>query len=943
MAAEIDDVVLKLRVDLDAYLNGVRLSTRTVDQQLGIQEKRARDLESQMRRSSAAIGTSIKGLAATLATAFSGRELVGILDSYTRLQNSLKVTGLEGEALAEVQERLFAVAQKNGVELEAVGQLYSRAAQNQKELGASTSDLINLTSAVSASLRISGTSTQEASGALLQLGQALGSPRVQAEEFNSLLDTMQPLLREAAKNIEGTGGTLAGLTRRIKDVNGPGVSNVELFRAIIAALGDLEKQAAASQSTIGAAFTKLNNALTQYVGQAAQANGATNALVRGIELLAENLDDIIPALALIAGIGLGRLAIGAVASSRALTVLAAYASIATTSLAGTALAAQGAGAALLRAFGGPVGAAITALTIGFVVLREEFDRATDASADYAASSETLGKINKRTADLTQQLATATGRAREEAIANAKAHRAEAEAYLATARAAVAAARAKATAAKQEVANAVSRADPRTISGFAGGLAGVGGVGVPGINFGDVNNAGRQKARADNGLAKAIKLEREAKKELDAIDALIRSSAVPAAPAIAAPSKASRSTATGTSAADIARRQADEIARLGQEELQARIELATNASERAALQRELLEAEYQQRRAQIENDTDFTKEQKAAQLAYLERLYGSSGLGSGGEISVKAGGLREQAVLQEEARQLREQELEIMALRYRATEEALQDAYTLANTEEDRRRIALDLVDLEFEYRDSVLERIKSSKDLDKAIRDAADVEQQGLRANQANRRAAAGRANESPLDRYRSELEDVNTALENIQVDALRSLNSELANATKNALGLKGALGDVIGALIELAIRQAVIAPLAGAGGGGGGLFGTIFSAIGSLFGAAPPGRASGGPVAPGQIYRINEGASPGRVEGFIGPSTGGNIVPLGRMDAMRSGGTRQGPIEIRVYADEGATFVPRVEGISANVAVSVVRVASDSIAQAGASEALRQARRPRL
>ncbi len=348
---------------------------------------------------------------------------------------------------------------------------------------------------------------------------------------------------------------------------------------------------------------------------------------------------------------------------------------------------------------------------------------------------------------------------------------------------------------------MSRADPRTISGFAGGLAGVGGVGVPGINFGDVNNAGRQKARADNGLAKAIQLERKAQKELDAIDALIRNSAVPAAPAIAAPSKASRSTAAGTgaSAAEIARRQADEIARLGQEELQARIELSTDASEWAALQRELLEAEYQQRRAQIENDTDFTKEQKAAQLAYLERLYGSSGLGSGGEISVKGGGLREQAVLQEEARQLREQELEIMALRYRAAEEALQDAYTLANTEEDRRRIALDLVDLEFEYRDSVLERIKSSKDLDKAIRDAAEVEQQGLRANQANRRAAAGRANESPLDRYRSELEDIDPALENIQVDALRSLNSELANATKNALGLKGALGDVIGALIELA------------------------------------------------------------------------------------------------------------------------------------------------
>lgn len=937
---EIDPIVIKLMADTSRYRAELRAATALSSQSFNRIDRDVQRLERQFDRSSAAIGGSLRTLAGSFATAFSVREAVGLIDTYTRLQNSLKVAGLEGQALAEVQERLFAVAQKNGVELEAVGQIYSRAAQNQKELGASTSDLIALTSAVSASLRISGTSTAEASGALLQLGQALGSPRIQAEEFNSLLDTMQPLLREAAKNIEGTGGTLAGLTQRIKDTNGPGVSNVELFRAITAALADLEKQAAASQSTIGAAFTTLNNALTTYVGQAAEANGVTNALVEGIKLLAENLDDIIPALALIAGIGLGRLAIGAVAGSRALQVLAAYASIGTTNLAGTALAAQGAGAALLRAFGGPVGVALTALTVSFVVLRTEFDRATDASADYAASTERLGKIKKRTSELTDQLATATGRAREEAIANAKAQRAEAEAYLATARAAVAAARAKATAARQEVANAVSRSDPRTISGFAGGLAGVGGVGVPGINFGDVNNAGRQKARAENGLAKAIKLEREAQKELDAIDALIRSTSVPAAPSIAKPTSASRTSAsTGSSAAEIARRQADEISRLQQEELQARIALTEDAAERASLQRELLASEYQQRRAQIENDTDFTKDQKAAQLAYLDRLYGSSGQGAGGEINVKGGGLLDKGVLQEEERALRERELEILALRFQAAQDALQDAYTLASTDDERRKIAFDLVDLEFQYRDSVLERIKNSKDLSKAIRDAAEVEQEGLRANQPNKRNVAARQNQSPLDRYREELQDVDTALENLQVDSLRRLNSELANATKNALGLKGALGDIVGALIEIAIRQTLIAPLVGAGSGGGG---GIFSAIGSLLGLVP-GRASGGPVSAGRLYRVNEAAGAGGVELFQ-PAQNGNIVPLGQnRAAMGGGGGRQGPIEIRIYADEGGTFVPRVEGISANVAVTVVREASGALIEASTNEALRRAGRPRL
>jgi hypothetical protein len=38
-------------------------------------------------------------------------------------------------------------------------------------------------------------------------------------------------------------------------------------------------------------------------------------------------------------------------------------------------------------------------------------------------------------------------------------------------------------------------------------------------------------------------------------------------------------------------------------------------------------------------------------------------------------------------------------------------------------------------------------------------------------------------------------------------------------------------------------------------------------------------------MYRVNEGASPGRVEGFV-PQGSGKVIPLGRMDAaMRGGG----------------------------------------------------------
>jgi len=41
-----------------------------------------------------------------------------------------------------------------------------------------------------------------------------------------------------------------------------------------------------------------------------------------------------------------------------------------------------------------------------------------------------------------------------------------------------------------------------------------------------------------------------------------------------------------------------------------------------------------------------------------------------------------------------------------------------------------------------------------------------------------------------------------------------------------------------------------GAGSGGGGFWGNLASALGSYFGG---GRANGGPVAPGSLYRVNE------------------------------------------------------------------------------------------
>lgn len=228
----------------------------------------------------------------------------------------------------------------------------------------------------------------------------------------------------------------------------------------------------------------------------------------------------------------------------------------------------------------------------------------------------------------------------------------------------------------------------------------------------------------------------------------------------------------------------------------------------------------------------------------------------------------------------------------------------------------------------------------------------------------------SPAEKYLDELNDeaanLGDAYEEIAVGGLKRMNEEFTNAISKALGLHGVLGDIISDFIELAIRQAVIRPLAellGGGGGGGGIFGAIFKGIGGLlggsigggggiqFGGDPLsldtisvglGRASGGYAEAGRLYRINEAASPGRVEGFV-PQGSGQIIPLGQMNtpAAMPGGGSAGVVQIQVV--EGQMFEPRVRVISGDVSVQTVRGAAPALIEASARETIARSRRPTL
>jgi len=911
MAVTADRVIVELEAKLDRYEANVRRAEQKFDAATRAIANDAKRMERDIAASTGAIGAQFRQLAATAAGAFSAAQVAAMADSYTRFTNQLRVAGLEGQALADTQNRLFGVAQQNGVQLEAVGTLYSRAAQNQKELGASTADLINLTRAVAASLKISGTSAAEAQGSLLQLGQALGSPRIQAEEFNSLLDTMQPLLREAAKYIDGTGGSLAGLTQRIKDTNGPGVSNVELFRAITQAMADLETRASSTQLTISGAFTNLSNALTKYIGEADQANGASVAITGALNSLAQNLDTVTEALSVLAAVMLGRFVAGMVAGAAstgvvgtAIFAMQARAVGAATTMEALALTSRTAGAAMLAAFGGPVGLAVTALAVGIGYLAAADAEAAQESQSLTASIDqqaaAFANVAQRQAETnaaadnlsaTQRAAlTSTANLTGEANLLAEAWgRVAAQAKAAAleqARAAATTARTNRIAAEAAVRTRNETERNRPSNAPAGSFRGVVGHFTRGIAdtvFPDSRARTQAEAAAERQrLETARENERLANQNLAEVRGQRLETFRPPAPTPAPASGGGGRTRTRTGTGgrertgpdpdEIARRFENDVARAELEIRAAQADAIGTATARRDFEREQIRAQQEQNAREIRANDDYSAAQKERLLSLNDQIAANR---------LAAIAAAEQAEAAQAAVDIRQAELADQ-------QEMLRLQAGLADTAKERRDIELRILELQYEEERLRLEAIAASAQSTEAEKEIARRRLAQLDEQYDTRRQGVERQNESPLEKYRREMNksagQIQEQAEQWVVDELEGIQDALSGAIQKKLGVKD---PILGGIIDLFIEQVIMKPLTdafaqmsqGGGGGLGGLISSIGSAIGSLFGG---GRASGGHVVGGQMYRVNETG----IEGFK-PAGSGQIIPLGRMRSAGGGGVQ--------------------------------------------------------
>lgn len=259
-------------------------------------EQRAKDLARELQNITTAGGnadrqvnqmsSSLRSLAGYMAGLVTVGTAISKMDTYTGLQNRLKLVTKNQEQLTQAMNDTYKIAQETAQAWESVAQVYQRFADNAKTLNITMEQTASLTNTVAKAIAVSGGSAASSEAALVQFGQALASGVLRGEEFNSIAEQAPALLKAIAGGLEVNIGQLRAMAADGKLTGDVVVKSLEKSKESV------DELFAKTDFTIANSFTQLNNAVIQFVGEAGKANGAASFLSSSIKTLADNLDSI---------------------------------------------------------------------------------------------------------------------------------------------------------------------------------------------------------------------------------------------------------------------------------------------------------------------------------------------------------------------------------------------------------------------------------------------------------------------------------------------------------------------------------------------------------------------------------------------------------------------------------------------------------------------------
>lgn len=223
-------------------------------------------------------------VAGVVGLAFTFNQVIRMVDAIKEVEARVRLTTSSMQEQKMVLNSLYDVAQQTRQEYTSTADLYSRVAANANELKKSQQEILAFTQDVNNALVIGGASTGENSAAILQLGQALSSGRLQGDELRSILENSRRLSRALA---DGLGVTIGQLREMGK--NGE-LTAETVFNAIRSQSAKLAQEFANMPVTFGQATTVLQNSVARFLSRMDKAVGLSDKIAKGILKIAKGID-----------------------------------------------------------------------------------------------------------------------------------------------------------------------------------------------------------------------------------------------------------------------------------------------------------------------------------------------------------------------------------------------------------------------------------------------------------------------------------------------------------------------------------------------------------------------------------------------------------------------------------------------------------------------------
>ena len=239
-------------------------------------------------------------LSAGLAGAFATSNLINIADGYNSLSARIKLATTDSTDFSKAMSGLMDISQRTGSALADNASLFSRASSSLREWGYGTQDILKLTDALANGLQISGASAEETSSLIVQLSQALGRGVLRGQDFNSVAQSGQRIMKALADGMGVAQKDLKAMADEGK------LTTDKIVPALISQLSTLKAEFDSMPNSVSAASTRIKNAFMEWVGGANQSSGATANISGVMDGLAKNIDTVATAAGVLVAVGVAR-------------------------------------------------------------------------------------------------------------------------------------------------------------------------------------------------------------------------------------------------------------------------------------------------------------------------------------------------------------------------------------------------------------------------------------------------------------------------------------------------------------------------------------------------------------------------------------------------------------------------------------------------------------